>query len=33
VIRPVLEALRFGVMGSLPIAPPQLKLERLLGVA
>jgi DNA-binding transcriptional LysR family regulator len=33
VIRPVLEGnCAFGIMGSLPIAPPQLKLERLLGV-
>jgi DNA-binding transcriptional LysR family regulator len=33
VIRPVLEGhCAFGVMGSLPVAPPQLKLERLLGV-
>jgi DNA-binding transcriptional LysR family regulator len=34
VIRPVLEGhCAFGIMGSLPIAPPQLKLERLLGVS
>jgi DNA-binding transcriptional LysR family regulator len=33
VIRPVLDGgCAFGIMGSLPIAPPQLKLERLLGV-
>ncbi len=33
VIRPVLEGhCAFCIMGSLPIAPPQLKLERLLGV-
>jgi DNA-binding transcriptional LysR family regulator len=33
VIRPVLEGhCAFGIMGSLPIAPPQLRLERLLGV-